>query len=245
MKQDAVAVPAQLDEVTQALQILAGTAGETDDVNALLRAVCDQAVRVVPGADMASITLVRSAEPETAAATDERARIIDLAQYAQGAGPCLEAIRSQTLTRVDLEQAEQLWPEFAESSREHDVASYLAAPLQVDDELNGAVNLFGFQKHGFHDLDERLLALYTQIVTAVLGLSRRSARIGEQVEQLQAAIESRAPIEQAKGILMAAKGITADEAFQQLVEASQRENVKLRTVAARFVESVLNNDLAS
>ena len=45
-------------------------------------------------------------------------------------------------------------------------------------------------------------------------------------------------IDQAKGIIMAAKGCTADEAFDVLRRASQRENTKLRLIAARIVEQV-------
>jgi AmiR/NasT family two-component response regulator len=48
-------------------------------------------------------------------------------------------------------------------------------------------------------------------------------------------MQSRSVIEQAKGILMAAHRIGEDEAFQLLVARSQQENVKLHTIAARFV----------
>ena len=48
-------------------------------------------------------------------------------------------------------------------------------------------------------------------------------------------MKSRAVIEQAKGMLMAARRCDEDEAFDVLVRASQRENVKLRDIAARIV----------
>jgi AmiR/NasT family two-component response regulator len=46
---------------------------------------------------------------------------------------------------------------------------------------------------------------------------------------------SRAVIEQAKGILMAVRGLTEDQAFQALVAQSQRDNVKLRVLAKQFI----------
>jgi AmiR/NasT family two-component response regulator len=55
-------------------------------------------------------------------------------------------------------------------------------------------------------------------------------------EGLGEAMKSRAVIEQAKGMLMAAQGCDEDTAFDLLVKASQRENVKLRDVARRIVE---------
>lgn len=54
-------------------------------------------------------------------------------------------------------------------------------------------------------------------------------------EQLRVALVSRAEIDQAKGILMAIHGITAQQAFDRLVEHSQRRNVKLHDVAVAFI----------
>ena len=54
-------------------------------------------------------------------------------------------------------------------------------------------------------------------------------------ENLRQAMESRAEIEQAKSIIMASTGCTADEAFAQLRSQSQPENVKLRAIAAEIV----------
>jgi hypothetical protein len=50
-------------------------------------------------------------------------------------------------------------------------------------------------------------------------------------EQMDAALQSRDVIGQAKGILMAREGLTADQAFDMLRRASQRLNVKLRELA--------------
>jgi AmiR/NasT family two-component response regulator len=54
--------------------------------------------------------------------------------------------------------------------------------------------------------------------------------------QMQQALASRAVIEQAKGILMAARGCTDQQAFSILVELSQSSNRKLRDVATAVVE---------
>jgi AmiR/NasT family two-component response regulator len=55
-----------------------------------------------------------------------------------------------------------------------------------------------------------------------------------EVENLRAAMEHRAVIEQAKGVLMHSMKIGPDAAFAVLVAASQRENVKLRDIATRI-----------
>ena len=65
----------------------------------------------------------------------------------------------------------------------------------------------------------------------------RDARIAEllkEVKVLQEAMSHRSVIEQAKGVIMHSMHCSADAAFAVLVAASQRENVKLRDVAARI-----------
>lgn len=57
-------------------------------------------------------------------------------------------------------------------------------------------------------------------------------------------VESRAVIDQAKGILMAAYGIDEDRAFEILKWRSQATQVKLRTVATRLLEAVIREGLA-
>jgi hypothetical protein len=53
--------------------------------------------------------------------------------------------------------------------------------------------------------------------------------------RLQARLESLPTIEQAKGIIMARSGVSAEQAFDILRRASQRTNIKLRDLAADIV----------
>lgn len=46
--------------------------------------------------------------------------------------------------------------------------------------------------------------------------------------------DARAAIEQAKGVLIAAYGISAERAFDVLVWRSQETNLKVRDLAVRF-----------
>jgi hypothetical protein len=59
--------------------------------------------------------------------------------------------------------------------------------------------------------------------------------------RMQAKLASLPVIEQAKGIIMAQCGWPEDQAFDALRRASQRENVKLREVAARVVATAVSS----
>jgi AmiR/NasT family two-component response regulator len=70
-----------------------------------------------------------------------------------------------------------------------------------------------------------------------------NAELRAQAEQLRAAMESRAPIEQAKGILVATWHCDPDRAFALLLDMSNHTNVKLRDLALRLVEGASRGEL--
>jgi len=71
--------------------------------------------------------------------------------------------------------------------------------------------------------------------TGELDLVATVERLRGEVEGLRQALRSRAPIEQAKGMLMERYGCTPDDAFQRLATLSQHANIKLADVAAALV----------
>lgn len=231
----------QLDEVTTALEALIRSLEDDGGLDTALEVISRQLLHVIPGADIVSVTLLRDGTPTTAACTDRRALGIDIDQYRAGAGPCLEAATERRVVRVDVEAARARWPRFAEHATSAGVASFLSAPLVVDDEHTGSLNLYGFHVHGYREVDAVLLELF---VTAVEGAMRATARYRiarREADQLATALVSRSVIDQAKGVLMGAHGVTADEAFQELVAQSQRENVKLRDCAERLVTAIVRS----
>lgn len=232
----------RVDEVTGALETLSDVLGQEEELPGILHRVCEQVVHAIPGADIASITLLRDGEAYTAAATDRYAIDIDLAQYDAGQGPCLEAAITGQVVRVAVPEAAQRWPEFAAAAGTATVASYLSAPLFIDSEYHGSLNLYGEDAHGFGKLDAALLELYTAATEAALRGARRYLRVRDTTEQLRAALTSRAVIEQAKGVIMAIHSIPADEAFAVLVEHSQARNEKVRDIAEQFIDSILADD---
>ena len=88
--------------------------------------------------------------------------------------------------------------------------------------------------------DDGVVTALLQRVDDVTGaqddLERRYREALDEIEQLRAALTSRATIDQAKGIVMAQRGCGPDEAFGELVRTSQDRNVKVRELAATIVE---------
>ena len=230
-----------LDEATKALADLSDALDRTEDLGRGMQRSVEQVILAIPGADMASVSMLTAHGPmaETVASTSERVWAIDQDQYAAGDGPCLEAARTTQVIRVGVEQAAERWPEFARGARQAGVASYLCAPLNVDEEFVGSLNLYSEHPHGFSDLDEALLRLYVTAAVSAITNARRYARAWGVADQLRQALDSRAVIDQARGMLMGAHGIDAEQAFKLLARESQNSNIKLRDVAARLVESAV------
>lgn len=225
------------DELTTAMSELASLLVDEDDLPGMLDRVAKLAARSIPDCDSAGVTLVAGDEPITAAASDERTLMVDQAQYKVGDGPCLEAYRARTVQRVVVEEAMQRYPEFAMAAREAGIRSFLAAPLLVRGDGIGALNLYSSERHGFVALDEAVVVLFAAQAAVAVANSRlyQSARLLSA--QLEAAMASRAVIEQAKGVIMAVKAVDEDVAFDLLRRTSQAENRKLRQIASDVVDA--------
>jgi transcriptional regulator with GAF, ATPase, and Fis domain len=233
---------AKLDDVTGALEHLLEALSPEENVSVLLQRMCRHVLQVIPQADTASVSLVRDGGADTVATTDGHAVEIDEAQYTSGEGPCLESAKTGQVVRVTVSEVRDRWPAFVEAAGRAAVASYLSAPLFIDKEYQGSLNLYGEDSHGFGELDAAMLELYTTAAEAALRSTRRWLQARELAENLREALTSRAVIDQAKGILMAAHRVTADEAFTLLVEQSQTQNVKVRDLAQQFIAKILQDD---
>ncbi len=182
------------------------------------------------GCDFASVTL-ESPSLRTAACTDPAALAIDEAQYEADGGPCLHALRTQTIVEVPSITEEPRWQLFGRRAGEHGVQSSMSLPLVVGGEGRGAFNLYARKSHAFSETDRKHGELFAEQGAVAISNSAVYWRTYELTQDLQTALENRDVIGQAKGILMATRGLTADAAFDELRRVSQRRNVKLREIA--------------
>jgi GAF domain-containing protein len=189
------------------------------------------------GADMAGITVVLDGMPRSWTYTDPETLPIDDVQYEAGRGPCLEAVRAQVPVRIDDTATDERWPEFDKEACAHGVISILSLPISVhSDSAFGAFNLYSRRRAQFVGQPDYALSQFVDQAAVLLLNARDFWDARQRAEGLQVALQSRATIEQAIGILMAPGGRTPEEAFQLLVRASQRENRKLREIAADIVQ---------
>jgi GAF domain-containing protein len=208
-------------------------------LNEVLTDVTRIAARGIPGAEATSITLLRDDKAFTAAYYGEMALAADELQYEHGYGPCMDAGRGGVLLRVDDMATETRWPDYvAHVQATTPVRSSLSVPLPYQGSSIGALNNYSSVPSAF-DNPESLRAgqEVAEVVAVAVANADAHHQLGEQARNMRLAMESRAVIEQAKGVLMAQRRIDAEQAFEILREASQRYNRKLRDIALGIVES--------
>lgn len=215
---------------------LAGALLDDDALYELLQGLTVLASRAVPDAKAVSITVIEGGRYRTSNSTGPEALAIDEAQYEEGDGPCLEAMRSKRQLMSTTAETQARWRNFVEQARQEGVGSVLSTPLVGSSgESIGALNIYGGDGSDLGSA-ERCSAQIIGDHAAILVGRALALQSSEQLnEQLRQAVESREVIGAAKGILMQRQGCTRDEAFDILRRASQRENRKLRELAEELV----------
>ena len=197
------------------------------------------AVQGMPGSEATSITLIRDDKPFTAAHSGEMALAADELQYEHGYGPCIDAGRGGVALRVDDMRTEERWPDYvAHLLRTTEVRSSLSIPLPYQGSSIGALNNYATEPCAFASEESLAAGLeVAEYVAVAVANADAHWQLGEAARNMRLAMESRAVIEQAKGVLMAQRHVDPAAAFEILRAASQRYNRKLRDIAAGIVDS--------
>lgn len=208
-------------------------------MDSLLQTVADLMKTVMPGNPEASVLLLVKDHPTTVVSTGALATDLDERQYERGHGPCLHAARTGDMVEIPDTRADDRWPDYTPRAVEAGNLSSLSIPLCIDPDaqMSGALNIYARRVDAFDEASRAVatrFAPYAAVAAANL-YAYQSAR--DMAANLQIALESRAVIDQAKGILMERYKLTADQAFQLLARASMTTNKKLREVADDLVRT--------
>lgn len=227
------------------LEDLAGVVAGAATLEQLLDQVAVSAARAIPDADGVGICLLRVEQADNRiqalASSHPFVDAIDAIQYdVLDEGPCITAAAEREPVRTGNVTADSRWPRFGPRVGRMGVHSVLSLPmLMPDGAVVGAINTYSRARDSFDEHAVKLGMLFA----APAGLAVHNAQVLAQAQtraaQLQAALGSRAIIDQAIGIIRSRSGATAEEGFGRLREISQGENVKLSLVAERVVEEAV------
>lgn len=201
------------------------------------------AERVVELLDVAACGLLLVDQRGTlnlVAASTEQSRMLELFQLQTAEGPCVDCYRTGHQIDVpDLAVADSRWPTFTPAARDAGYRAVHALPMQLRADTIGALNLFGDTVSTL-SADARQLGQTMANAATIAILHQRAIRQVEVVaDQLQAALNSRVVIEQAKGVLAERHGVDVDHAFVLLRSHARRNRHKLADLALAVINDGL------
>jgi GAF domain-containing protein len=203
----------------------------------LLGEIAVLAQQCLSGRVETSVTLLTGDHPVTPASTSPLALELDDSQYGYGGGPCLQAATEGEPVEVHDARTDPRWPDFLAVAVQRGVLSSLSLPLPLHERVSGALNVYARAPGAFDERSREFAERFATYGAVVAGNMLVYESALDRARNLEAAIESRAVIDQAKGILMERFKLTADQAFQALTRVSMQTNTKVRDIAEAFVET--------
>jgi transcriptional regulator with GAF, ATPase, and Fis domain len=205
----------------------------------LLTRVATYAVQAIPGADGAGLTLLEEGRSDTIVATAAFVREIDDVQYGMGQGPCITAAQDGRTVRSGSLGADSRWPRFGGTIARLGVHSVMSLPLITPDGVVGAMNVYAHAKNAFDDRAAELGEFYAIPAAISVQNAQALAQTQRVASQLKSALETRAVVDRAVGIMMSRSGGTEHAALERLRAMSQHEHQKLAEVAEQIVHEAV------
>jgi len=232
------------EDLHLAIGNLAGLVADHQQLPELLAAVAAFAVRAIPGADGAGVTLLNLDRVDNiVAALASSAPFvseIDEIQYVTlNEGPCITAALERRTVRTGSLGGEKMWPRFGPRVGRLGVHSALSLPLLLPDRVVGAINVYAHGKEVFDEHAAELGELFAKPAAVAVYNAQILADALALSVQLQLALNTRPVIDQAIGIIRGRTGRSAEDAFAQLRAMSQVEHRKLADVARRIVDEAV------
>ncbi|MHA6791914.1 GAF and ANTAR domain-containing protein [Pseudonocardia bannensis] len=188
----------------------------TEDIGDFLQEIATLAVAVLSGDLSCDITVRRNHHAMTVANSDTRASQLDEVQYGHDQGPCLASLNTDEVVVIDDLADDDRWRAYQMPALAHGIRSSLSLPLHTGGQPIGALNIYSPHPGTFGPQEQLVARRFADEASRALALAVRLAERTEMSEHLQAALSSRAVIDQALGIVMGQNECTADQAFDLL-----------------------------
>ena len=203
----------------------------TDFTAEHLRAALDLVVDEVPLAATTSITEVRGGTYRTSAAASSLALELDIAQYANGDGPCMAAARDRQVQMIEDTAVATTYGSFASAAASLGIRSSLSVPIMTT-YSHAALNIYSRSRDAFSGQG--------RVTAQFLGRALSRCMVGQAAEHPMSDAES-AQVSERRGLIRAAQELVADtaatpaDAFAALARRSSAEQRSIYALAAELV----------
>lgn len=217
------------------------TAMPTDDTNidGALRLLVALARATVSGADGVSVSLLRHGRLRTVAASDQTIADMDGDQYTTGEGPCVDASEQGRWFHAKSLATETRWPSFTPKAHGLGIHAILSSPLLVAERPVGALNMYSRTATAFTPANQKLAAVFASEASTILTAAGAGATDDELSLRWHQALVLRQNIAHAQGVIMGRDGISPEDAYTLLRQASKRSGQPMRNQAMSVIATTL------
>jgi GAF domain-containing protein len=171
------------------------------------------------------------------AVSDERLGHLEELQIRHQEGPCISAFDEKELVGAQDLTEDRRWPSFSAAAVACGVRAVLASPLPYNQDAVGVVAVLSEEPRPWSPEGELALLAFTDLAALLIASMMQGEAQSELAAQLQSALNTRAVIEQAKGVLIGRQGLSAHDAYAQLRAQARAERRKIAVVSAELVRS--------
>jgi GAF domain-containing protein len=183
-------------------------------------------------ADAAGLMLIDAeGQLRWASASDQTAQAVENEQERLAQGPCAVAFSQRLPAAIRNIHTEPDWDKFAQVLLSEGVCAGLSVPVELDGGVIGTLDIYVGQPRDWDPSEVAALQAYAGLVASLLSAAVIAQVKGRLADQLQAALEHRWLIEQAKGVLMGREQLDAQAAFERLRGAARSSTRRLADVA--------------
>ncbi len=176
-----------------------------------------------------------------AAVSDERVRHLEELQVQYQEGPCISAFEDKVLVGAQDLKTDSRWPSFSQAAVERGLRAVLASPIPYNQDAVGVVAVLSQEEHPWPAEAELALLAFTDLAALLIATMMMGEQQTELSQQLQSALNSRAVIEQAKGVLIGQHGLSAQAAYEQIRAQARAERRKIAVVSAELVRRAVRD----
>jgi GAF domain-containing protein len=123
------------------------------------------------------------------------------------------------------------WDKFAQVLVGEGICAALSVPVELDGGVIGTLDIYARAPRDWDSSEVAALQAYAGLVASLLSAATTAQVKGRLADQLQAALEHRWLIEQAKGVVMGREHVDAQAAFERLRGAARSSTRRLADVA--------------
>jgi GAF domain-containing protein len=208
-----------------------GSLNPTRGLAPTLQQIADAAKQLF-SADGAGLMLVDAeGQLRWASVSDQTAQALEGGQERLAQGPCAVAFSQRLPAAIGNIQTEPGWAEFTQVLVGEGICAALSVPVELDGGVIGTLDIYSRQARDWDPSEVAALQAYAGLVASLLSAAVTAQAKGRLADQLQAALEHRWLIEQAKGVLMGRERLDAQAAFERLRGAARSSTRRLADVA--------------